>query len=179
MTRCRCVTPALKNVSRGSTSLAAMSMDATTGARDLRERRNQERARAPQPAENVRCAGALVPTCPCGWAVNLLCMWMPVLLRTLLCRAVTSAQRRQPGTGLRPRYPMGPTPSDPSAPSAPLPSAPPAGRGSSSRAPSTSCYNTATTITVTERCSSFIHVANVDQYGKVINEECFTSFSRN
>lgn len=142
MTSYRCDIPALRNVSPGSTSLAVMSTDATTGARDLREKRNQESARAPRLAENVPCAGVWVPTCPCGWAVNLLCTWTPALLPTLSCRAVTSAQRRRPGTGPRRRCPTGPTPSDPSAPSAPLPSAPPAGHGSSSRAPSTSCHDT-------------------------------------
>lgn len=153
---------ALKNDSPGSTSPAAMSMDATTGARDLREKSYQERAKAPQSAENVPCAGVWVPTCLCGWAVSPLCTWTPELRLTVLCRAATSAQRGQPGTGLRPRCPMGRTPSDPSAPSAPLPSAPPAGRGSSSRAPSTSHHTAATTITVTERRLSFIHVTNVD-----------------
>lgn len=138
-------------------------MDATTGARDLREWRCRERARVPQPAENVPCAGAWVPTCPCGWAASLLCTWTLELPLTLLCRAATSAQRGQPGTGLRPRFLTGRTPSDLCAPSAPLPSAPPAGRGSSSRAPSTSRHSSSTTITVTERRLCFIHVADVGQ----------------
>lgn len=142
-------------------------MDATTGARDLRERRSRRRGRAPQPAENVPCAGAWVPTCPCGWAVSLPCTWTPGLLLMVLCHVAMSAQRGQPGTGQRPRYPTGLTPSDPSAPSAPLLLAPLAGLASSSRAPLTRCYNTATTITVTENYPSFIQVANVDQYGKV------------
>lgn len=138
-------------------------MDATTGARDLRERRSQQRVRAPQPAENVPCAGAWVPTCPCGWDVSLPCTWTLELLLMRLCRVATSAQRGQPGTGLRPRCPTGLTPSDPSAPSVPLLSAPLAGLGSSSRAPSTRSYNTTTTTTVTEKYLSFIQVANVDQ----------------
>lgn len=138
-----------------------MSTDVTTGARDPREWRTQERVTVPQPAENVPCAGAWVPTCPCGWAANLQCTWTLEPPLTVLCRAATSAQRGQPGTGLRPRFRMGRTPSDLSALSAPLPSAPPAGRGSSSRAPSTSRNSSATTITITGRCPSFIHGANV------------------
>lgn len=132
------VVSALKNDSPGSTSPAATSTDATTGARGLRGARTQGRATAPQPVENVPCAGAWVPTCLCGWAVNPLCTWTPALRLTLSCRVATCAPRGQPGTGLKPHYPMGRTPSDPSAPSAPRPSAPPAGHGSSSRAPSTS-----------------------------------------
>lgn len=138
-------------------------MDATTGVRDLREWRNRQRARAPQPAENVPCAGAWVPTCPCGWAVSLPFTWTPELPLTVLCRVATSAQRGQPGTGRRLRCPTGRTLSDPSAPSAPLPSAPPAGRGSSSRAPSTSRRSSATTFTITGSYLGFIRAANVDQ----------------
>ncbi|TMS12219.1 hypothetical protein E3U43_017177 [Larimichthys crocea] len=84
-----------------------MSTDVTTGARDLREWRTQERVTVPQPAENVPCAGAWVPTCPCGWAVNLQCTWTLEPPLTVLCRAATSAQRGQPGTGLRPRFRTG------------------------------------------------------------------------
>lgn len=156
---------ALKSVSPGSTSPAAMSMDAMTGARDRRERRNQEKAKAPPPVENVPCAGAWVPTCRCGWALSLQCTWMPALPLMLLCHVATSAQRGQPGTGLRHLCPTGRTPSDPSAPSAPLPSAPPAGHGSSSRAPSTNRHSVATaTITLTGNYLSCVHVANVDKH---------------
>ncbi len=153
----------MRSVSPGSTSLAATSMDATTGARDPRELRSQERATAPQPSENVPCAGAWVLTCPCGWAASPPCTWTLELPLTALCRAATSAQKGQPGTGPRLRFPTGRTPSDLSAPSAPLPSAPPAGRGSSSRAPSTSRHCSEITITVTGRRLSFVHVANVEQ----------------
>uniref|UniRef100_A0A3B4EVX9 E3 ubiquitin-protein ligase pellino homolog 2-like n=1 Tax=Pundamilia nyererei TaxID=303518 RepID=A0A3B4EVX9_9CICH len=112
---------ALKSVNPGSTSPVATSTDATIGARDRRERKIQERVKAPPPGENVPCAGAWVPTCRCGWAVSLRCMWMPEPPLTVLCHVATSAQRGQPSIGLRLLCPMGRMPSDPSAPSAPLP----------------------------------------------------------
>lgn len=64
--------------------------------------------------------------------------WTPEPPRTCSYLAATSPQRGQPGTGPRPRSLTGRTRSGPSAPSAPRRSAPRAGRGSSSRAPSTS-----------------------------------------
>lgn len=61
---------ALKSVSLGSTSLAAMSTDATTGASDRRERSIWGRQTVPQHVENVLSAEALVPMSPCGWAAS-------------------------------------------------------------------------------------------------------------
>lgn len=169
-------TSALKSVSPGSTSLAATSTDATTGARDRRESSNRERAKAPPPVENVRCAGAWVPMCRCGWAVNLRYMWMPDLPLMLLCPVATCAQRGQAGTGPRLLCPTGRTPSDPSAPSAPPLSAPPAGRGSSSRAPSTNRHSiTTATITLTGSYLSCVHVANVDQHVCSLLTSCMYS----
>lgn len=158
-----CASPVLKSVNPGSTSPAAMSTDATTGVRDLSGRRNRERVRAPQPVENVLCAGVWVLTCPCGWALSPPCTWTQELPLTLLCPVAMSAQRGQSGTGRRLLCPMGHMPSDPFAPSVPLPSAPPAGHGSSSRAPSTSRRSTANTLTITGRQLGFIHTANVNE----------------
>lgn len=168
---CVCITVAWKSVSPGSTSPVAMSTDAMTGAKDLREKRTKERRRAPRPVENVPSAGVWVRTCPYGWVVSLLCMWTPELPLMLLCRVATSARRGQPDTGQRHHCPMGRTPSDLSAPSASLPSAHLGGHGSSSRALSTSYHFSATTIATTlttGSCLGFIHVANVDQNKKVI-----------
>lgn len=143
----------MKSGSPGSTSPAATSTDATTGARGLRERRTRESQRAPRSAENARCAEAWVPTCRCGWAPSPRCTWTPALPLTPSYRAAMSAQRGQPNTGPRPLCPMGHTRSGPSAPSAPPLSAPPAGYGSSSRDPSTNRASGSYT--------NFIRVANV------------------
>lgn len=118
-----------------------MSTDATTGARDRKEWSSLEKARAPRPVESARCAEAWGPTCPCGWALSPPCTLMQEPPPTPSFPAVTSAQRGQSGTGQRLPCPTGLTHSDLSAPSALLPSATPAGRGSSSRAPSTNRYS--------------------------------------
>lgn len=133
--------PALKSDSPGSTSLAVMFTDATTGASGLKwasAKRSLARGRARRRDANAPCAGAWAPMCPCGWAANPPCTWMPAPPPTALCRAATCAQRGQPGFGRRRRSRTGHTHSGPSAPSAPLPSARPVGPGSFSRDPSTS-----------------------------------------
>lgn len=155
---------ALKSASLGFTSLAATFTDATTGANDPRKRRIWETPTAAWRAESVPCAGAWVPTCPCGWAVSLQSTWTPEHPLTFLYLAATSPRRRQPSTGQRPRSLTGHTLSGRSAPSAPLRSARRAGRDSSSRAPSTDPHSSETTTTVPGRQPSSVPAADIDQW---------------
>lgn len=154
----------LKSASLGYTSLAATFMDATTGANEPRKRRIWERPTVAWHAENVPCAGAWVPTCPCGWVVSLQSTWTPEHPLMCLYLAATSPQRGQPSTGQRPRSLTGHTLSGLSAPSAPVRSAHRAGRDSSSRARSTNRHSSETTTTVTGSYPSFIPAADIGQW---------------
>lgn len=88
--------PPLTKSSHGSTWTVVTCTATTTGASAGRRIRQWEQLSASAP-----CAGRWAPTCPCGWAVKVACIWTQGPRHTLSAPVATCARRKQHKAGAR------------------------------------------------------------------------------